>query len=455
MLHASDSALDTAPAGLTATVVIAGHTLAGEIVAVDAAQFPLEMAVLTAGLGCSSDGGPFGWVYAIPAVSQVQQAPWRYMVHAGRGDAAALISDMQLTYGANESIALAALQPSVGAVGYGSVTVLPDPTNAIHVSALGLSTADPASGAVTAVAIGVVPRLFYANTTGGPADGDVGVAMSVDVDGTLSYIGTVAPDDCSAAPLADRTARLELGPRPSDRLDLAVFYDNSVEGVIAGALAPGALTALYRGNARLAVPSPSRQARGRFAVEMADRAQYDGAGDGLGAAFGRLVGTAYATVSGVRGVGSIQFEVRGGRYHFRCRWTMASSTIITAVRLGGTTIASPASSATAATGVVTFTDDDAARAAVAAGVSFEADGVVALAATLSAPPLGSLGHVHAAQARMGALLMPTSFQGPGGVPGGTMSLMPPGSSAGGLQFLLELPAAVATARLEVFLCLGL
>ena len=339
------------------------------------------------------------------------------------------------------------MQPSVGAVGYGRLVIPPDPATVI--STLGLSTTSAAGGDATEVAVGVVPRLLYANTTGGSDDGEVGVALSVDADGTLAYMGTVAPDDCSVPALSDRTARLELGLRSIDRPELAPFYDNSVEGILAGTLTPRALTTLYRGYGRVAVPSPSLRGRGSFAVEIADHAQHDGAGVGLNAAFGRLVGTAYAMSSGVRGIGSIRFEVRGARYHFTCRWTMVSATTITAIRFGGTTIASPALPATTATGVVTFADEDAAQAAVAAGVSFEAGGAVALAATLSAPPLGSLPHVHAAHARMGALLMPAAFRGSGGVPGGTLSLMPARSPADGLQFLLELPAAVATARLEI------
>ena len=52
---------------------------------VDTAQFPVEMAVLTAGLGCSSGGEPFGVVYAIPAASQAQREPWQYVSASGGG----------------------------------------------------------------------------------------------------------------------------------------------------------------------------------------------------------------------------------------------------------------------------------------------------------------------------------------------------------------------------------
>ena len=49
---------------------------------VDTAQFPVEMAVLTAGLGCSSGDEPFGVVYAIPAADQTQREPWQYVSYA-------------------------------------------------------------------------------------------------------------------------------------------------------------------------------------------------------------------------------------------------------------------------------------------------------------------------------------------------------------------------------------
>ena len=38
------------------------------------------------------------------------------------------------------------------------------------------------------MAVGVVPRLLYANTTGRSDDGEVGVALSVDADGTVSVV---------------------------------------------------------------------------------------------------------------------------------------------------------------------------------------------------------------------------------------------------------------------------